>query len=215
MKVFRITSVVVVRSEGQLIVQATGLASSTGWTNPVLNSDDPNPADKVLEFAFEATPPSGISLPVLVPLSASTIVDGKNVDAIIVKARTNSIEVHASEFQEIGAPVTTLAIGEEGPPPSTAKLGEEGPPLTTLRLGEEDPPFTTLANVPGEENPTLLQGEGGTTFRFGEGPLGTDIRVDDPIAFQSGAGLTTLAVGEEGGPIDPRIFGRGTPFGGF
>lgn len=192
MRIYRVTSVVVVRSENRLIVQAAGLAASPGWTNANLKADDPNPEDRVLEFALDATPPTGITLPVLTPISASIVVDGSEVDGVIVKSRTNSIEVHASEFQSVGSPITTLAIGEEGPLPTTRMLGEEGPPLTTLRLGEEDP-----------------------TFRWGEGPLGTDVRVDDPAAISAGGGLTTLALGEEGGPVDPRLLGRGTPFGGF
>lgn len=67
------------------------------------------------------------------------------------------------------------------------KFGEEGPPLTTLVLGEEEP----------------------------FGPLGTDIRVDDPIGIAASARATTLVFGEEGGGgRDPRIDAR-SPFGGF
>ena len=208
MKVFRLTGVAVVRVDGNLIIQATGLSATAGWTEIALSTDDPNPGDRVLEFALDGTPPAGVSLQVLTPVSASVVVPGDKVDGVLVKARTNSIEVHASEFQSTGSlpadpPVSTRAIGEETPfpLPTTERFGEEGPPFTTLRFGEEDP-----SRFIGENLPTLL---------IGEGPLGTDVRIDDPAAFNGGGGLTTLALGEEGGPIDPRLMGRGTPFGGF
>ncbi len=201
MKIYRVTGVVVVRTEQGLIVQASGLSATAGWTAITLTIDDPNPEDRVVELALEGTPPSGLSIQVLTPVSASLVIPAENVDGVVVKSRTNSLEVHVSEFQT--APITTLVRGEEGPVPTTLRLGEEGPPLSTLRLGEEGPPFTTLA-----------LGEEGPTFRFGEGPLGTDIRIDDPAAIATGGGLTTLALGEEGGPVDPREIGVG-PFGGF
>jgi hypothetical protein len=235
MKIFQVVEVAVLKIDKQLHIFANGMAATTGWTNPRLTADDPNPDDAVLEFAFEADRPSGVSLPVLMPISTSLTIDvEKDVDGVIVKARSNSVTVHVSEFQT-GSPVpprppittqvpasegplTTLRLGEEGPPMTTLRLGEEGPPTTMLRHGEEDPPFTTMGIVPGEEDPiTPFRGEGLTTFRFGEeGPLGTDPRVDDPAGPLANGGLTTLALGEEGGPIDPRMFGGGgSPFGGF
>lgn len=209
MKIYRLSSVAVVRVGSNLIIQASGLSATAGWTGVALSTDDPNPGDRVLEFAMDGTPPDGVSLPVLTPVAASVVVSGDNVDGVLVKSRTNSIEVHASEFQgsenpPAKPPLTTLAIGEETPFPfpTTERFGEEGPPITTLRLGEEDP--------------SRLFGEDPPTFPVGEGPLGTDVRIDDPAPFNGGGGLSTLAIGEEGGgPIDPRIFGRGTPFGGF
>lgn len=214
MKIYRVTGVVVVRADDRLIVQVSGLSASPGWTAISLKVDDPNPEDRVLEFALDGTAPGGITIQVLTPVSASVVVPAENVDAILVKARTNSVEVHASEFQAVGKPITTFAIGEEGPLPTTERIGEEGPPITTLRLGEEGrPPITLL--FPAAEDPTRLFVENDPTFKFGEGPLGTDIRLDDPAAFAAASGLTTLAVGEEGGPVDPRTLGQGTPFGGF
>lgn len=213
MKVYRVTSVSVVRSDSKLIIQSNGLTATPGWTHSSLITDDPAPADRVLEFALDATPPGGISIQVLTPVSASVVVDASDVDGVIVKSRTNSIEVHASEFQTVGSPLTTLVFGEEGPHPSTLAVGEEGPLPSTQMLGEEGPPLTTLRL--GEEGSTIFYGESNPTNRIGEGPLGTDIRLDDPAITQLGGGLTTLALGEEGGSTDPRTFGQGTPFGGF
>lgn len=214
MKVYRLTSVVVVKANEGLIIQASGLSATAGWSGLELQVDDPNPGDRILEYGFEGKPPSGISIQVLTPVSASTVVAADNVDGILVKSRTNSIEVHASDFQSASRPVTTFALGEEGPLPTTLRLGEEDPP-TTWRIGEEGFPSTLFV---GEENPTTERfgEEEFSTLRFGEeGPLGTDVRVDDPAIFSSGSDLTTLAVGEEGSPVpDPRRFGR-TPFGGF
>ena len=214
MKIFKLTGVVVIKTTDGLIVQVNGLSATAGWSNLSLQLDDPNPNDRVLEYVLEGNPPDGISIQVLTPVSASAVTKAANVDAILVKSRTNAIEVHASDFQSVDKPVTTLALGEEGPLPTTLRLGEEDPMPTTYRIGEEGFPTTLLL---GEENPTTerLGEEEFSTHRFGEeGPLGTDIRVDDPVVITNGGGLTTLAVGEEGPSIpDPRT-GR-TPFGGF
>ena len=134
MKVFRVTQVTVIKqseSPLRLVIQVMGLAASSGWTNPRLdNSADLNPADAVLEFSFEADRPSGIVLPVLIPIAASTEVSPSNrADAVIVSARTNSITVRASEFLTISptpGTVTTLALGEEGSVPTTLALEIEG-----------------------------------------------------------------------------------------
>jgi hypothetical protein len=150
MQVYKVTQVTVIRQKESpltLLVQAFGLTSSTGWINPRLdNSKDPTPTDAAHELSFDAERPSGISLQVLSPTTASVVLEPKNgADAVIVSARTNSITVHASEFLDPttlpqrpfpGGPVTTLAIGEEGLP-ITLKVGEEH--WTTLRLGEEGP----------------------------------------------------------------------------
>jgi hypothetical protein len=224
MKIYRVNSIAVYKSGQHLIIQATGLASSSGWTNARLLSDEANPADKVLEFSFEADPPGGISLPVLFPMIASVTVEAGDAEAVLVRARTNDVTAHASEFHSL--PLSrdrdAKALGQ-----ATA-TGQQA--LTTLMLGEEEPPtavqagehvpFTTTGIFAGEEGhwpfPPL------TTLRLGEetgpiGPLGTDIRLDDPAATFASSGLTTLMLGEEGrpSPIDPRLLGQGTPFGGF
>src|SRR5262245_46862889 len=103
MKIFSVNQVAVIKiSENPLTlsIQASGLTSTSGWSNPRLdNSADPSPKDAVLEFSFEADRPAGINLPILTPVQASIEVKPKNgADAVIVSSRTNSITVHASDF---------------------------------------------------------------------------------------------------------------------
>jgi hypothetical protein len=205
MQIYRVTDVNVFAKPGstELVVQATGLAATAGWTNPRLDgSGDPKPKDAVIELSFDADRPTGPVPQVLTPISASaTIKPAHGADVVIVAGRTNSISVHVTQFSQPGpnaGPVTTLAVGEETPPttlpsfeeqPTTFFHGEEMFP-TTYRFGEEGPQPTTLRF--GEENPT--------TFRFGE----------------EGPGPTTLAFGEEGSWTDPRLDdpAGGDPFGG-
>lgn len=206
MKIYQVTDVTVSRQSEKpltLIIHALGIASSTGWKDPNLDDKgDPNPEDAVFEFNFDAKPPTGMSLQILTPVTATLVVTPKrSVDAVVVNARTNSITVHASEFlggaPALPQPLTTLAVGEEGPVLSTLRVGEEGP--STLGFGEESP--TTFAL--GEEGPrTFIRGEDGpTTFRLGE------------------EGGSTLRFGEEGPTTDPRLDDpagpTGGPFGGF
>lgn len=202
MKLFQVTDVrVMKRNESplQLYIQVSGLAASSGWTNPRLdNSADPDPEDGVLVFSFEADRPTGISLPVLTPIAADIEVTPNNgADAVVVVARTNQLVVHASCFMAAQPPeFTTLAVGEEGPPPTTLAIGEETPP-TTLAIGEEGPFPSTRAF--GEENPP-------TTLAIGEeGPLPSTraLGEEDPV--------TTLALGEE----NPQGPNWGGPFGQF
>ncbi|HEU0122713.1 MAG TPA: hypothetical protein VFQ91_19430 [Bryobacteraceae bacterium] len=148
----------------RLLLEAQGLAATGGWTNPRLDSAaDPNPADAILEFSFEADRPGGIVPQVLTPISASLTIEPRNgADAVVVHARTNSVTIHASQFVPVRpqhpAPITTLAVGEEEPR------------FTTLALGEEQPPITHW--WPGWEQPTTMAlGE--------EGPI-TNPRLDDP-----------------------------------
>lgn len=199
MKVFSVNQVTVIKvseSPLRLSVQASGLTSTSGWSNPRLdNSEDPSPKDAVLEFSFDADRPEGATLQVLTPIHASIDVKPANgADAVIVKSRTNSITVHASEFVVQAAlnQISTHILLES--PTTTFSIGEEMPHLpTTFRLGEEIP---TLA---------FAGGEGGTTFRLGEEGPHTDPRIDDPLIF-----------GGRRGPIgpDPGPFGPG-PFGSF
>ena len=173
MKVYQVSQVSVIKvSESPLVlnIQVSGLAATTGWTNPRLeNSGDPNPDDAILEFCFEADRPSGPVLPVLTPIMVCVDVQPTNgADAVIISSRTNSITVHAAEFMTPGSSypgLTTLAIGEEEPKVTTFAIGEEDPKVTTLAIGEEEPKVTTLAI--GEEDPkvtTLAIGEEGNPF---------------------------------------------------
>jgi hypothetical protein len=220
MNIYQVTSVTVITISStplKLQVHSSGLAATSGWTAPVLDPVPAPPGDPILDFNFDATPPPGISLPVLTPIQAATEVDSPTpVAAITVIARTNRITVHSSQFQpgqfttEIAGEEhpTTLIAGEENP--STTLLGEEH--VTTLIAGEENPTtqaqgeehVTTL--IAGEENPstTFVGEEHVTTFIVGEEST-TKPQLDDPTG-SAGGGFTTLAVGEEQG---------GGPFGGF
>ncbi len=226
MKIIQVTHVSVTKQSESpltLLIQASGYVSTSGWTNPRLDSSgDSNPADAVLEFSFEADRPTGPSLQVLTPVFASIVVTPKiAIDAVAVAARLNQISVLAADF---GTPpqATTMALGEEGPAPgteattfraSTLAIGEETPFPKTWRFGEEHPwPF------PGP-GPHPFPWPFPTTRALGEegGPPWTSPAVDDPAP--PWGGLTTQAVGEEGGglpglPGQPGPWPRG-PFGGF
>ena len=194
MKLYSVTQVAVTKVSEQplrLFIQADGLASTTGWKNPRLDgSGDPNPADAILEFSFEADRPTGIVLQMLTPISAALQVDPPNgAEAVTVIARTNQMTVHVSNFQsptpQPGVVMTTLAVGEEGGPFTTHRYGEEFPPYTTLMLGEET-------------HPTFIHGEGhASTWRAGE------------------EGVTTRAIGEEGPTTNPQLDDPAGPFGRF
>ena len=159
MKILSVSSVVVQRiasTPSTLVIHAQGMAATSGWLNARLdNSADPNPADDVYEFGFEADKPAGIALQVLSPMSVSLEFKPPTAaSAIVVSARGNSITVHASEFIEgttvpgfPGQHATTMAIGEEGVPPwplpTFRMMGAESLP-TTLAFGEEGHrPFPT------------------------------------------------------------------------
>ncbi|MFO1108630.1 MAG: hypothetical protein U1E61_05570 [Bradyrhizobium sp.] len=87
----------------QIVISACGKASSTGWTNPTLGAwyyiDAPK--DGVQDFDFTATEPTGISLPVLTPITASSLISrdpsnywgkGKPLVGVRIHARDNTIE---------------------------------------------------------------------------------------------------------------------------
>lgn len=163
MKIFSVDQVWVVRRNQDppdIVIHAVGRTATTGWKNPFLdNSADPNPDDAVIELSFEAERPDGVSLPVLTPISATLAIAG-SASAVIVRARTNSISVHASQFQpEVGAtPTTTFVTGEAQVPTTTIALEELLPPTTFLGFEQLFP----------------------TTHRLGEEGLSTDPRLDDP-----------------------------------
>ena len=228
MKIYCITSVEVIRISDNplaLSVRAQGLAATSGWTNPKLDAVATPPGDLILEFNFEADPPSGISLPVLTPIAASAEVEPSHpVAGVIVYGRTNSITVHVSQFtasspaaQATNAAFTTLIAGEEHPTtyvfgeehPTTLPIGEEHP--TTFIVGEEHP--TTLAV--GEEHPTtLIAGEENpTTLPVGEEhPTTLAIGEEHPTTLIAGEeNPTTTAQGEEV-PTNPQL---DDPAGGF
>jgi hypothetical protein len=225
MLIFEVTHVTVIKASSsplKLEIHASGFAATSGWTNPKLDPVATPPGDPILEFNFDATPPDGISLPVLTPIQAATEVEPPNpVAGVTVIARTNRITIHASQFssgqftthiageehpttEAIGpGSLTTLIAGEEHPTtqavgeehPTTLAVGEEGP--TTLIAGEENP--TTQAI--GEEHPTTLAvgEEHPTTLIAGEEhPTTQAIGEEHPTTLIAGEeNPTTQAVGEE------------------
>jgi hypothetical protein len=179
------------------VVMVSGIAATPGYRNVELA-----PLEKVLspdgifDFEFVGTPPSGIVIPVLSPVSADFVIE-KDVERLIgvkVHARSNdltelvsNVSAHPS-FEQMTAAVadpagrqrdvfTTLALGEEN---KTALAAEEA---KTMAFGEEG---KTLAK--GEEGKTLAFGEEGKTLAVGE--------EGKTLAF--GEEGKTLAIGEEG-----------------
>jgi hypothetical protein len=80
----------------QLLIQADGLVTSTGWTDPELIPYiyiQP-PPDGIYDFDFVAKPPTGISQPVLTDIRASHVVFPipDNLKGVRVHSSTNSVE---------------------------------------------------------------------------------------------------------------------------
>lgn len=59
----------------QLKIDADGKTNTTGWSKPALIEHIyiKPPADGIYDYDFVATPPAGISQPVITPISATTI----------------------------------------------------------------------------------------------------------------------------------------------
>lgn len=187
MTIFQITQVNVIKTSSsplKLEIHASGLAATSGWTDPKLDPAATTPEDTILEFNFDAKPPSDISLPVLTPIQAATAIEPPDpVSAITVIGRTNRITIHASQFTQ--GTFTTFIFGEESV--TTHIAGEET--FTTLIAGEET--FTTFifgeehhvtSWIVGEEHPTtLVAGEESATNPQLDDPLGTKIGTGGPF----------------------------------
>ena len=210
-RIFSVTSVqlTILKSNPiQILVVAQGMAATSGWKNIDLVPVDGSEGDGILDLEFVGTPPTGISLPVLTPVTGDFVI-GENADklsGVLVHARSNQMPALIGGATNPGGPstgvdrfapfagagqVTTFAIGEEGP-------------ITTAAIGE------TLAFRPAETFP-LTPAE---SFPF------------DPVEklpiFETNPirdfGIPTKPGIGEGGPLpDPppdfRQFLR-TPFGG-
>jgi len=105
----------------QIVVSAIGRTVSTGWTNPTLGAWYylVPPRDGIQDFDFTADEPTGISLPVLTPITASTLISrdpanywgkGKPLVGVRIHARTNSLE------EMLDAKVQAFADVDEGWP---------------------------------------------------------------------------------------------------
>jgi hypothetical protein len=78
----------------QLLVSATGTVSTTGWDNPELKILEIAPNDGIYQFDFCATPPNGIVLQILMPITATFVFKDIPVDfkGVIINASSNSID---------------------------------------------------------------------------------------------------------------------------
>lgn len=105
----------------QIVVLASGRTSSSGWTNPSLDAwyYIEAPKDGIQDFDFTADEPTGISLPVLTPVSADAVVardpanywgKGKPLVGVRIHARTNTIE------EKLGAAFEPIDLMAEGLP---------------------------------------------------------------------------------------------------
>ncbi|MBI4922543.1 MAG: hypothetical protein HY834_12410 [Devosia nanyangense] len=229
-KVFSVSSVqlqILKSNPVQILVVAHGMAATSGWKNidlvPVANSD----GDGVLDLDFVGTPPTGISLQVLTPVTGDFVID-KNADklaGVMVHARTNSMTalVGGGDATTPGEPskgvdrfmptafnampdrITTFALGEEGITTLALQFAES-PPLTphiekmAMRMAE------TAAMIPSESwvpNPAEKLPFGpGEKFMMETNPV-TDFMHNQKFA----------ASGENGpgpDPIGPMFF---SPFG--
>ncbi|MCS3476080.1 hypothetical protein M2212_002926 [Bradyrhizobium elkanii] len=133
----------------QIVVSASGRTSSTGWTNPTLGAwyyfDVPK--DGIQDFDCTADEPTGISLPVLTPVSADAAITrdpanywgkGKPLTGVRIHARTNTIEQKLDGRSELFDP-----IGEALPLPwpfPWKRLQKLSAP-STGRLADSDNPL--------------------------------------------------------------------------
>lgn len=184
-----------------LLVEADGIVGTPGWKNvDLVPMEDPVSADGILDLEFVGTPPEGIVIQVVRPVTGDFVIT-KDVDRIVgvvVHARTNSMtqlrstlpvpaDLMALGRLDLGDQTAVIAGGFAGGPiPAGIPDALRGlrPPVKTLAIGEEGPTkfpfgetFTTFAL--GEEGKTLALGEEGKTLAFGEEGK-------------------TLAIGEEG-----------------
>ena len=92
--IYSVKSVIAVAVQSKLLlVAATGETRTSGWKNAAL---DPfmyftPPADGIQEFNFVATPPTGISIPVLSPIAVEYVWENppKWVKGVRVYSETN------------------------------------------------------------------------------------------------------------------------------
>lgn len=128
----------------QLGVFVNGKVTSTGWTNPKLVPLEKElSADGILDLEFVAEPPRETSMPVIRDVTADFVWD-KDADKVLgvrVVSRTNEMTSMLHE----GPALSTEAFGEE-----TGFGDFVGAPMTTMALGEE-----TGGLGPGSTGPNL------------------------------------------------------------
>jgi hypothetical protein len=81
------------RNPPQLIVEANGTVSTTGWESPELIMLEIAPVDGIYQFDFCATPPTGIVPQVLMPISGSYVFEKipEDIKGVQIHASSNSI----------------------------------------------------------------------------------------------------------------------------
>lgn len=173
-KIFSVNSVqlqILKSNPVQILVVAHGMAATSGWKNIDLVPIKGSEGDGVLDLEFVGTPPAGISLPVLTPVTGDFVIeDGADkLAGVMVHARTNNMTALVSgergQATSPGGPsagvsrfmamadvagaqgLTTLAVGEEGDWGTFASRWAESPPLTpqietVARTGAEKLPIT-------------------------------------------------------------------------
>jgi hypothetical protein len=212
MKIYSVTSVSVIKVSEEpltLHIQAYGRVSSTGWTNVRLEAATVAKGDTVLDFTFEADAPTGITAPVILPVTAAHNLHSKTaVDAIIVTSRTNSITVHASEFLTHSAAAALAQPALQGVHPATPLYGAghvPSNPITTFIVGEEGPTWLIAENHPTnifvEHHPTYIGIEHSAPFIAAE-----NISLLNPA---EGLLNPVVPVGPNPGPV------QGGPAGSF
>jgi len=93
----------------KLKIDVKGKVSSTGWTNPSLNKYIyvHQPFDGIQDYSFVAEPPPLVSIPVLRPISLSTIVPLPSwMAGVRIHATSNSM---VAKFKKLVPPVNTAA----------------------------------------------------------------------------------------------------------
>jgi len=165
----------------KLSVTVTGFASTSGWSDPELKPKEKTLSpDGILDLDFVATPPDGIALQVLTPVTASLIWED-DVDRLIGVKVYSRTEDQIQFLQQVMASATSGLTSLTPLPPGVGPipLPRPWPPIPFPWPPRPWPPFpwpprTTLAI--GEENPpTFPLGEGGTGPFFRE----SDPRVED------------------------------------
>lgn len=114
-RVYKVASVqaqIVKSNPPALVVCAIGAVSSSGWKNPALSPwvYIVPPADGIYDFDFVATPPDGISFPVITPIAVADVFldPPRGLKGVRIHATANNLEAlidHklAAEFPDAGA----------------------------------------------------------------------------------------------------------------
>lgn len=170
-----------------ILVEADGTVGTPGWKNlDLVPMEDPVSADGILDLEFVGTPPTGIVIQVIRPVTADFIItaDVEKIVGVVVHSRTNSVTQLLSVATNPGGPspgiprfgvdpnaFTTLAIGEEG----TRAIGEThfGGPIEKIAVRNAETlaliPSETWHFNPGESHPLI---ENLNTFPAENGPIG-------------------------------------------